>query len=65
MNTQPPTVSILFLRISSAADYFSTNETLMRNVPPVHVDISEAHLRGMRGKSADRPPSIQSWIHIS
>lgn len=31
----------LFLRISAAADYFSTNLTLMQNVPPVNVDISE------------------------
>lgn len=31
----------LFLRISAAADYFSTNRTLMQHVPPVNVDISE------------------------
>lgn len=31
----------LFLRISAAADYFTTNLTLMQNVPPVQVDISE------------------------
>lgn len=31
----------LFLRISAAADYFTTNLTLMQNVPPVNVDISE------------------------
>lgn len=32
-------LSLLFLQISAAADYFTTNETLMQNVPPVHVDI--------------------------
>jgi hypothetical protein len=31
--------SILFLQIYAAADYFTLNETLMTNVPPVHVDI--------------------------
>ncbi|KAH9898719.1 hypothetical protein F4778DRAFT_193347 [Xylariomycetidae sp. FL2044] len=31
--------SVLFLRILAAADYYTTNETLMRHVPPVHVDI--------------------------
>lgn len=29
----------LFLRIQSAADYFTTNSTLMENVPPVTADI--------------------------
>ena len=32
--------SVLFLQISTAADYFSTNATLMTSVPPVKVDIS-------------------------
>lgn len=31
--------SVLFLRILAAADYYTTNKTLMRNVPPVYVDI--------------------------
>ncbi|KAJ5038946.1 uncharacterized protein L3040_006620 [Drepanopeziza brunnea f. sp. 'multigermtubi'] len=32
-------VSTLLLRIFAAADYFTTNKTLMDNVPPVYVDI--------------------------
>ena len=32
--------SALFLRILAAADYYTTNQTLMQNVPPVNVDIS-------------------------
>ena len=32
--------SVLFLRILAAADYFTTNKTLMQNVPLVNVDIS-------------------------
>ena len=35
-------VSILFLRVEAAADYFTTNKTLMQNVPPVNVDISKS-----------------------
>ncbi|KAI1139964.1 hypothetical protein F5Y05DRAFT_337376 [Hypoxylon sp. FL0543] len=31
--------SVLFLQILAAADYYTMNKTLMRNVPPVHVDI--------------------------
>ncbi|XXG96926.1 hypothetical protein Hte_003217 [Hypoxylon texense] len=31
--------SVLFLQILAAADYYTTNETLMRDVPPVYVDI--------------------------
>jgi len=31
--------SILFLQIFAAADYYTTNKTLMENVPPVFVDI--------------------------
>lgn len=31
--------SVLFLRIIAAADYYSTNKTLMLHVPPVDVDI--------------------------
>ncbi|KAI1460970.1 hypothetical protein F4805DRAFT_416166 [Annulohypoxylon moriforme] len=31
--------SVLFLQILSAADYYTVNKTLMRHVPPVHVDI--------------------------
>jgi hypothetical protein len=42
--TQSPTVgssksSILFLRVVAAADFYTTNATLMLNPPPVHVDI--------------------------
>lgn len=33
--------SLLFLHIHSAADYFTTNETLMTDPPPVLVDISQ------------------------
>ena len=33
--------SVLFLRVGSAADYFTSNATLMLNVPPVDMDISE------------------------
>ncbi|KAI9726389.1 MAG: hypothetical protein M1834_009052 [Cirrosporium novae-zelandiae] len=32
--------SVLFLQVYSAADYYTTNETLMHNVPPVIVDIN-------------------------
>ncbi|RYP15090.1 hypothetical protein DL765_005913 [Monosporascus sp. GIB2] len=31
--------SALFLRVLATADYFTTNKTLMANVPPVYVDI--------------------------
>lgn len=31
--------SVLFLRIFAAADYYTTNKTLMVEVPPVFVDI--------------------------
>ena len=34
-------ISLLFLRIYTAADYFTVNETLMRHPPPVLVDISQ------------------------
>lgn len=33
--------STLLLRISAAADYFTTNTSLMQNVPLVEVEISE------------------------
>jgi hypothetical protein len=32
-------LSVLFLRISVAADYFTTDKSRMKNVPPVFVDI--------------------------
>ncbi|OKL57082.1 hypothetical protein UA08_07674 [Talaromyces atroroseus] len=35
----PPADCILFLRIYAAADYFTTNTTLMNHVPPVVADI--------------------------
>lgn len=31
--------STLFLRVAAAADYFTTNITLMNEVPPVYVDL--------------------------
>lgn len=31
--------SVLFLQILAAADYYTMNKTLMRDVPPVYVDI--------------------------
>ncbi|KAI1388641.1 uncharacterized protein F4822DRAFT_252429 [Hypoxylon trugodes] len=31
--------SVLFLQILAAADYYTTNKTLMNHVPPVYVDI--------------------------
>ena len=34
-------ISTLLLRVSAAANYFTTNTTLMQNVPLVEVDISE------------------------
>ena len=34
-------VSLLFLRVEAAADYFTNNKTLMLNVPLVNVDISK------------------------
>ena len=37
----PRRASVLFLRVIAAADYFTTNKTLMREVPPVNADISE------------------------
>lgn len=36
--------SLLFLQVFAAADYFTTNKTLMQNVPPVNVDISASDL---------------------
>lgn len=42
-NTYPPTPektsSMLLLQILTAADYYTMNQTLMKHVPPVHVDI--------------------------
>lgn len=37
----PRQASVLFLRVIAAADYFTTNKTLMQEVPPVNADISE------------------------
>ena len=37
----PGSPSFLLLQIFSAADYFTTNETLMNFPPPVDVDISQ------------------------
>ena len=31
--------SVLFLRVDAKASYYTTNATLMENVPPVYVDI--------------------------
>lgn len=33
------TASVLLLQILAAADYYTTNKTLMSDVPPVYVDI--------------------------
>ena len=38
------TNSVLFLQIFAAADYFTTNKKLMREVPPVEIDISKVAL---------------------
>jgi hypothetical protein len=38
LSADKPT-TFLFLQIHAAADYFSLNEDLMKNVPPVHADI--------------------------
>jgi hypothetical protein len=38
-NSNERQASILFLRILAAADYFTTDASLMLNVPPVHVDV--------------------------
>lgn len=35
----PVVDSVLFLRVRAAADYFSLDEGLMRDVPPVAVDV--------------------------
>jgi hypothetical protein len=35
----PTSDSVLFLRVHAAADYFSTEQSLMQNVPPVAVDL--------------------------
>ncbi|KAF7628297.1 hypothetical protein AFLA_003658 [Aspergillus flavus NRRL3357] len=35
----PTSDSVLFLRVTAAADYFSLNKALMENVPPVAADI--------------------------
>lgn len=35
----PTSDSVLFLRVRAAADYFSPNTALMRDVPPVAVDV--------------------------
>lgn len=36
--------SLLFLQVTAAAEYYSTNESLMQNVPPVKVDLSAYHI---------------------
>ncbi|KAL4802748.1 hypothetical protein BDV18DRAFT_60655 [Aspergillus unguis] len=38
-NTDTSSDSVLLLRISAAADYFSLDQTLMENVPPVLADV--------------------------
>lgn len=35
----PTTDSVLFFRVRAAADYYSADKTLMRDVPPVAVDL--------------------------
>ena len=39
----PVAQSALFLRISSAADFYTTNKELMQHPPAVDVDIGEFH----------------------
>lgn len=39
LNPAPTTDSVLFLRVRAQADYFSPDEALMREVPPVAVDL--------------------------
>lgn len=39
LDPAPTTDSVLFLRVQAAADYFTTDEALMRDVPPVGVDL--------------------------
>ncbi|KAJ5754038.1 uncharacterized protein N7511_008191 [Penicillium nucicola] len=39
LDASPTTDSVLFLRIHAAADYFSTDAALMRDVPAVAVDV--------------------------
>ncbi|KAJ8609659.1 hypothetical protein MRB53_038996 [Persea americana] len=41
---QKGTSSVLLLRISAAADYFTTNQDLMKEPPPVEVDITQIHI---------------------
>ncbi|KAJ5634815.1 hypothetical protein N7528_002657 [Penicillium herquei] len=38
-DSAPTTDSVLFLRVSAAADYFSHHESLMKDVPPVTADL--------------------------
>ena len=37
--TASPSTSFLFLQILAAADYYSLDKDLMKNVPPVHADV--------------------------
>ncbi|KAJ5474436.1 hypothetical protein N7475_004002 [Penicillium sp. IBT 31633x] len=39
LDPAPTSDSVLFLRVHAAADYFSTDQGLMQNVPPVAVDV--------------------------
>ncbi|CAG8884120.1 unnamed protein product [Penicillium nalgiovense] len=39
LDPAPTSDSVLFLHVYAAADYFSTNQALMQNVPPVAVDL--------------------------
>lgn len=39
LNTAPTSDSVLFLRVQAAADYFSLDQSLMENVPPVAADL--------------------------
>lgn len=36
--------SLLFLQVTAAAEYYSTNNSLMQNVPPVKVNLSGYHI---------------------
>ncbi|OQE42172.1 hypothetical protein PENCOP_c004G07269 [Penicillium coprophilum] len=39
LDPAPTSESVLFLHVQAAADYFSTDQALMQNVPPVAVDL--------------------------
>lgn len=54
VETAPPSellngdLSLLFLRVNAAADYFTTNVKLMKDPPPVDVDLSKPQFESNR-----------------